>query len=227
MERASARRPLWARRSARAWARRSLFSASATASAIGRDLLHHPVDGFQDIVQALILFLQDAPHLRHPVRQVQDDFQQFPLGIFLQALLELHWLRNFSGSSTQARSRARTCGADLLLLRLGAGALVGELVIQDFHLHLVGLTIQHHAPEAVGQSVTVPDLMILDQGPRPGLAFRAADLVQGLGLQFFKTHIYVHHSNQFIFFKFNILPGHGNPLLQQSRDFRKIFYAEK
>jgi hypothetical protein len=73
-------------------------------------------------------------------------------------------------------------GADLLAFRLGTGALVGELIILNLRLHYVGLVILHHTPEAVRHPVTMPDLMILDH--RSGLdnAFRAADLVQSLGI---------------------------------------------
>ncbi len=73
-------------------------------------------------------------------------------------------------------------GANLFLLRLGAGALVGELVILNLRFHRIGLAIQHHPPEAVRHAITMLDLVILNQGSGLGNSLRATDLVQSLGI---------------------------------------------
>ncbi len=134
------------------------------------------------LAESLILLLHDLSHLRHPVRQIQDDFQQLFLGIFLQPLLELLMAQKPPWFLYPDPQQGQDMGANLLPLRLGAVALVGKLVILNLHLHREGLWVKHHAPEAIGQSVTMPNLMLLDHDPGLGLTFRAADLVQSLGL---------------------------------------------
>jgi hypothetical protein len=70
------------------------------------------------------------------------------------------------------------------------------------------LFIHYQAPETIRQAVAMLDLMILDQQPGLGVVLRRPDLIQCLGVYFFKAHVV--HNSLIILLKFNTLAAQGN-----------------